>query len=127
MRVGFVGLGTMGAPMAMNLLKAGHEVTVHNRTRSREEPLADAGATRADSPAAAASGAEVVVTIVSDTPDVEHVLFGANGIASSAADGCVVVDMSTISSEATRGFGEHLAGKGVGMVDAPVSGGSEGA
>jgi 3-hydroxyisobutyrate dehydrogenase len=117
----------MGAPMARNVLSAGHEVTVHNRTRSREEPLAAAGASRGSSPAEAAAGAEVVVTIVSDTPDVEAVLFGADGVASAAAPGTVVVDMSTISADATREFGERLAAKDVRLVDAPVSGGSEGA
>jgi 3-hydroxyisobutyrate dehydrogenase len=127
MRVGFVGLGTMGAPMARNVLSAGHDVIVHNRTRSREEPLAELGASRASTPAEASSGADVVVTVVSDTPDVEAVLFGESGVASGAAEGTVVVDMSTISADATRGFGERLATTGVRLVDAPVSGGSEGA
>ena len=71
MKVAFIGMGTMGAPMALNILKAGHEVTVHNRTRQREEPVADAGAGRAASPKEAASGSEIVITCVSDTPDVE--------------------------------------------------------
>lgn len=127
MRVGFIGLGTMGAPMARNLLGAGFEVTVHNRTREREESLAEAGAARAANPAEAASGAEVVVTIVSDTPDVEEVLFGSAGVAEGAAPGAVVVDMSTVSPDATRAFGERLASREIGLVDAPVSGGSEGA
>lgn len=127
MRVGFVGLGTMGAPMARNLLDAGFEVTVHNRTRSKEESLAEAGAERAGTPGEAASGAEVVVTIVSDTPDVEAVLFSDDGVASGAEPGTVVVDMSTISPDATRDFAERLSARDVGLVDAPVSGGSEGA
>ena len=127
MKVGFVGLGTMGAPMAHNLLRAGFDVTVHNRTRDREIPLEEAGATRAATPADAARDADVVVTIVSDTPDVEAVLFGDDGIASTARDGCVVIDMSTISADATRGFGARLAERGIALVDAPVSGGSEGA
>ena len=122
MRIGFIGLGTMGAPMARNLLEAGFEVGVHNRTRAKEEPLADAGASRAASPADAASGAEVVVTIVSDTPDVEAVLFGDGGVAEAISDDAVVVDMSTISPDATRSFAERIR-----LVDAPVSGGSEGA
>jgi 3-hydroxyisobutyrate dehydrogenase len=117
----------MGAPMARNLLAAGHDVTVHNRTRSREEPLAELGASRAATPAEAAAQADVVITMVADTPDVEHVLFGDGGIASGARDGTVVIDMSTISADATRGFGERLASAGVRLVDAPVSGGSEGA
>lgn len=127
MRIGFVGLGTMGAPMARNLLDADFEVTVHNRTRSKEEPLVEAGAKRADTPAEAASGADVVVIIVSDTPDVEAVLFGDDGVASGAGAGTVVVDMSTISPDATRDFADRLAADGVRLVDAPVSGGSEGA
>jgi 3-hydroxyisobutyrate dehydrogenase len=127
MRVGFIGLGTMGTPMARNVLNGGFDVTVHNRTRSREEPLAGLGAARAATPAEAARGADVVVTIVSDTPDVEHVLFADGGVIEGAHDGLVVVDMSTISADATRTFGERLAERGVKLVDAPVSGGSEGA
>lgn len=127
MRVGFIGLGTMGAPMARNLLAADFEVVVHNRTRSKEEPLAEAGAERAGSPGEAASGADVVVTIVSDTPDVEEVLFGTDGVAAGAGEGAVVCDMSTISPAATRDFGSRLAERGLRLVDAPVSGGSEGA
>lgn len=127
MKVGFIGLGTMGAPMARNLLTAGFDVTVHNRTREKEEPLADAGATRAATPADAAKHADLVVTIVSDTPEVEHVLFGPQGVATTARAGTVVVDMSTISAEATKDFGARLAHKQIAFVDAPVSGGSEGA
>lgn len=127
MQVGFIGLGTMGAHMAHNLLKAGFSVRVHNRTRGREEPLAAAGAERADTPAAAAKGADVVITIVSDTPDVEAVLFGPDGVAAGAEPGCVVVDMSTISPDGAKAFAARLAEGGVRLVDAPVSGGSEGA
>jgi len=127
MRVGFVGLGTMGAPMARNLLQAGFDLTVHNRTREKEEPLAEAGAKRADSPAEAAQNADIVVTMVSDTPDVERVLFDEDGVAAGARDGTLVCDMSTISPEATKGFGARLSERGVAMIDAPVSGGSEGA
>jgi 3-hydroxyisobutyrate dehydrogenase len=127
MKVGFVGLGTMGAPMARNLMNAGFDVTVHNRTRDKEEPLAKLGAQRAEAPADAARGADVVVVMVADTPDVEQVLFGDNGVASGADAGTIVVDMSTISPDATRTFAERLGTKGVRLVDAPVSGGSEGA
>jgi 3-hydroxyisobutyrate dehydrogenase len=127
MQIAFVGLGTMGAPMVRHLLNAGFAVTVHNRTRSKEEPLAELGAGRAATPAEAASNAGVVITMVSDTPDVEHVLFGDGGVAEGARAGTIVVDMSTISADATRGFGERLAEHGVHLVDAPVSGGSEGA
>ncbi len=127
MRVGFIGLGTMGAPMARNLLNAGFDATVHNRTRAKEDSLVELGAARAPTPSEAAAVADVVVTIVSDTRDVEAVLFGDDGVAFGARPGTVVVDMSTISPEATRGFGERLAEREVRYVDAPVSGGSEGA
>ncbi|HVE91951.1 MAG TPA: NAD(P)-dependent oxidoreductase [Actinomycetota bacterium] len=126
-RVGFVGLGTMGSRMARRLLDHGFSLSVHNRTRDREEPLTSGGARRAETPAGAASGAGVVVVMVSDTPDVEEVLFGPHGVAEGATAGAVVVDMSTISPAATREFGRRLSGLGVGLVDAPVSGGSEGA
>jgi 3-hydroxyisobutyrate dehydrogenase len=127
MKVGFVGLGTMGAPMAHNVLKAGFDVTVHNRTRKKEEPLVAAGAKRAATPAAVAGEADIVVTIVSDTPDVEAVLFGEDGVAAGARSGTLVCDMSTISADATREFGARLKERSLAMIDAPVSGGSEGA
>ena len=126
-KVAFVGLGTMGAPMAMNLLKAGHEVTVHNRTRDRERPLEAAGAQRAESPQAAAATADVVITCVSDTPDVAAVILGDSGIIHGAKPGTVVVDMSTISPTVTREIADALAARQIALVDAPVSGGSEGA
>ena len=127
MRVGFVGLGTMGAAMAANVARAGFEVTAWNRTPGRAPELADLGVRSAATPAGVAAASEIVVTIVSDTPDVEAVLFGADGVADGAAAGCLVVDMSTISPSATRDFAARLAERGVGMLDAPVSGGSEGA
>jgi len=127
MKVGFIGMGTMGAAMARNLLKAGHEVTVHNRTREREEPVVTAGARRAGSPKEAAGDAEIVITCVSDTPDVEAVVLGENGIIQGARAGALVVDMSTISPSVTRRIGAELAKKGIRFLDAPVSGGSEGA
>lgn len=127
MRIGFVGLGTMGAPMAHRLLAAGYDVTVHNRTRSREEPLAAAGAKRATSPRAAAEGADVVFTMVSDTPDVQAVVLGENGVALGMKKGGVLVDMSTISPATTRRIATAILEHGVDMLDAPVSGGSEGA
>lgn len=113
--------------MALNLLRAGHAVTVHNRSRDREAPLAEAGAQRAASPQAAAADAEVVITCVSDTPDVEAVLLGESGVVQGAAPGTVVVDMSTISPTATQQMAQRLAEKQISLVDAPVSGGSEGA
>ena len=126
-RVAFVGLGTMGAPMAERLLAAGHPLRIHNRTRSREEPLAAAGATRCVTPAEAANGAEVVIVMVSDTPDVEAVVFGQGGIAEGMVPGTTLIDMSTISPAATRTFAARLAERGGRWLDAPVSGGSEGA
>jgi 3-hydroxyisobutyrate dehydrogenase len=127
MNVAFIGMGTMGAAMALNILKAGHAVTVHNRSREREEPMAKAGARRAGSPKEAATGAEIVIICVSDTPDVEAVVLGENGIIQGATAGTVVVDMSTISPSATRRIAAELSKKGIRMLDAPVSGGSEGA
>jgi 3-hydroxyisobutyrate dehydrogenase-like beta-hydroxyacid dehydrogenase len=117
----------MGAPMARHLIEAGHDVTVHNRTRDRELPLAELGAARAASPAAAAQGVEAVLTCVSDTPDLEAVLFGPEGVASGLAANGVVVDCSTVSPSATAEFAAGLRARGIGLVDAPVSGGSEGA
>lgn len=126
-RVGFCGLGTMGRLMAGNLRAAGFEVTVWNRTPGRAGDLVAQGCREAASPADAARVSDIVVTCVSDTPDVEGVLFGEGGVASGLAPGGLVVDCSTISPEATRGFAARLAAQGVGWVDAPVSGGSEGA
>ena len=127
MNVAFIGMGTMGAAMALNLLKAGHSVTVHNRNRAREEAAARAGARRAAAPKEAAREAEIVITCVSDTPDVEAVLLGGDGVIHGAKTSAIVVDMSTISPSATRRIASALAGKGIHMLDAPVSGGSEGA
>lgn len=127
MKVAFIGMGTMGAPMALNLLKAGHKVTVHNRTREKEAAVAAAGARRAASPAEAAEGAEVVIICVSDTPDLDRVTLGESGVIHGAAPGTVVVDMSTVSPGATRRIAAALRERGVHMIDAPVSGGSEGA
>lgn len=128
MKVAVIGLGTMGGPMAANLVRAGHQVTVHNRTRSRELPLAELGATRAETPAAAAAGAEIVLCCVSDTPDAEAVLIhGEHAALAGLARGSLVVDCSTISPEGSRRMAATLAERGVGYLDAPVSGGSEGA
>ncbi len=126
-RVGFVGLGTMGAAMAANLVRAGYPLHVWNRTAGRARPLVDMGATEARSLRELAAAVDVVVLCVSDTPDVESVLFGADGIAAGAAAGTLVIDCSTISPSATRAFAARLREQGVAMVDAPVSGGSEGA
>jgi 3-hydroxyisobutyrate dehydrogenase len=127
MRIAVIGLGTMGAPMARHLLEAGHEVVVHNRTREREQPLAELGAGRAASPAEAAAGADAALVCVSDTPDVEQVVEGPGGIAEGLAAGGLVIDCSTVSPTASAALAERLAARGIGFVDAPVSGGSEGA
>ncbi len=122
MRVAFLGLGIMGRPMAANLVKAGHEVTVWNRTPKDVE-----GAKTAASPADAARGAEVVWMCVSDTKAVESLLFGPQGVEASLADGMVVVDSSTISPTATLKFSDRLRSRGVSYVDAPVTGSKVGA
>lgn len=127
MKVGFIGLGIMGRPMALNLIKASFKLTVFNRTRAKTEPLAAAGAAVADSPAEVARASDVVITIVSDTPDVESVLFGSDGLFHGAGSGKVLIDMSTISPEATIDFAGRLAEKECEMLDAPVSGGEKGA
>lgn len=125
--LGFIGLGIMGQGMARNLLKHGHSVTVWNRTQAKAEALVAEGAAWADSPAAVAAASDIVFTCVSDTPDVEAVILGPGGVIEGAREGALVVDMSTISPAATRAIAARLAEKGVGMLDAPVSGGSEGA
>jgi 3-hydroxyisobutyrate dehydrogenase len=127
MRVGFVGLGTMGGAMAANVARAGFEVSAWNRTPGRAAELGELGIRLAASPADVAAASEIVVTIVSDTPDVEAVLFGEAGVAAGATPGSIVVDMSTIAPSATRDFATRLAARDVHMLDAPVSGGSEGA
>jgi 3-hydroxyisobutyrate dehydrogenase len=127
MKVAFVGLGTMGGAMAANIVRAGHDVVVHNRSREKEEPLARLGAKRAADPAQAAAGAEVVVVCVSETKDVEAVVLGENGVIHGAEPDSTLIDTSTISPAATPVIAEQLAEKRIAMLDAPVSGGSEGA
>jgi 3-hydroxyisobutyrate dehydrogenase len=126
-RVGFLGLGTMGAAMAANLARAGFAVTAWNRSPGRAPELDALGVNRSATPADVAGSTDVLVSCVSDTPDVEAVLFGPDGVASGARAGQLVIDCSTIAPSATRDFGARLAALGVDLVDAPVSGGSEGA
>jgi 3-hydroxyisobutyrate dehydrogenase len=126
-RVAFLGLGTMGAAMAGHLARAGHQLTVWNRTPGRAADLVALGAAEAATPAAAAAAADVVVVCVSDTPDVEAVLFGPAGVAEGGAPGSLVIDCSTIAPSGSRTFAARLAERGIRFVDAPVSGGSEGA
>ncbi|MGQ9525359.1 MAG: NAD(P)-dependent oxidoreductase [Armatimonadota bacterium] len=126
-RIGFIGLGIMGRAMCRNLIKAGFELSVYNRTRSRTEEAAAMGARVADSPADCARDAELVITIVTDTPDVREVLFGKGGVAETIQPGSIVADMSTISPKATREMAGQMQQRGVFMLDAPVSGGEKGA
>ena len=126
-RIGFIGLGLMGSGMSMNLLRAGFPITVWNRTPSKMKPLLDAGAEGAGSPREVAERSDVVVDIVTDSPDVEGVLLGPEGVIHGARPGTVVIDMSTISPSVTRRIAEELGKKGVRMLDAPVSGGDVGA
>ncbi|HEV2177471.1 MAG TPA: NAD(P)-dependent oxidoreductase [Terriglobia bacterium] len=120
--IGFIGLGLMGQPMALNLVKAGFPVTVFNRTAGKTGPLAKAGANVAATPAEAAREADVVVMIVSDTAAVEEVVTGKGGILETVRLGAVVIDSSTISPIASRKLACHTAGKGASWLDAPVTG-----
>lgn len=127
MKVGYIGLGIMGLPCVLNLLKAGHAVTVWSRQRERAAAALDAGACWADSPAQLAAQVEVLITNVSDTKDVEHVLLGEDGAVQGAKPGLVCVDMSTISPIGAREIAGRLASAGVDFLDCPVSGGQVGA
>jgi 3-hydroxyisobutyrate dehydrogenase len=126
-RVGFIGLGIMGRGMAANLLKAGFSVTVWNRTITRMEELVAQGAHAGANPADVAERSDIIVICVSDTPDVEAVVRGENGIIHGAQPGSLVIDCSTISPQATEEIAAQLLQRGIFMLDAPVSGGSEGA
>ena len=125
--MGFVGLGTMGAAMAANLARAGFPLTVWNRTPGRAGPLLALGAVEAHSPREVASASDVVVTCVTDSPQVAEVLFGPDGLAEGLVPGSLLIDCSTISPAKRCGIGTRLKDRGVAMLDAPVSGGSEGA
>lgn len=126
-RIGWIGFGIMGRPMAKNLLRAGFEVVGYNRTRSKLEEFLAAGGKEAHSPADVARQVEVTITMVTDAPDVEAVLFGPAGVVEGASAGHVVIDMSTIAPAATRNFAKRLGAHGMEMLDAPVSGGELGA
>jgi len=125
--VGFIGLGIMGRGMARNLRAAGFPLYVYNRTSSRMTELADSGAIPTTSPADLAARCDVVITCVSDTPDVEAVIDGPSGVIAGMRAGTLVIDMSTISPQATVALAARINAKGGSMLDAPVSGGSEGA
>jgi 2-hydroxy-3-oxopropionate reductase len=121
--IAFIGLGIMGKPMAANLLEAGHTVVVHNRSREAVDELAAAGADTASSPRDAAERGEVVITMLPDSPDVEAVVLGDDGVAAGVSEGMLYVDMSTIAPTTSREIHQALEEKGVEAVDAPVSGG----
>lgn len=126
-KIGFIGLGIMGQGMTSNLLKAGFEVHIWNRTPGKMDPLIAQGAIGATSPADVAAHADIIITCVSDTPDVEEVLLHENGVMFGAKEGDLIIDCSTISPQATQKLAAVLDHAGVYMLDAPVSGGSEGA
>ncbi|MDP6457940.1 MAG: NAD(P)-dependent oxidoreductase [Candidatus Bathyarchaeota archaeon] len=126
-RIGFIGLGLMGRGMSMNLVKAGFPVSVWNRTASKIAPLVKAGAKASSSPKEVAAASDIIVSIVTDSSDVEMVILGSKGVIHGASPGDVVIDMSTISPAVTKSINDHLGEKGVKMLDAPVSGGAIGA
>ena len=126
-KVGFIGIGIMGQGMVRNLAAAGLKPVIWNRTSSRLDDLVDEGFEVAESPAAVAAASDVVITCVSDTPDVEAVILGDQGVIEGVKAGSLVIDMSTISPQATEQIGQRLAERDVHMLDAPISGGSEGA
>jgi len=125
--IGFIGLGIMGRPMARNLLKAGHSLVVHSRSRGPVDEIVKAGAKAASSPKEVAAQCDVLITMLPNSPDVELVALGPNGIVEGARRGLILADMSTISPIVSKKIGEALAAKGVAMLDAPVSGGEKGA
>jgi 3-hydroxyisobutyrate dehydrogenase len=126
-KIGFIGLGLMGQGMSKNLIKDGYEVTVWNRTRSKMKPVIEAGAKGANNPKEVAQNSDVVISIVTDSPDVEEVILGPEGAIHGAKKGDIFIDMSTISPIATKRISKTLLEKGVEMLDAPVSGGVIGA
>ena len=126
-KLGFVGLGIMGRPMVKNLLEAGYEVVVWNRSEPGIQDTVGAGATRAESPADVAAKSDVVLSCVTDSPDVERVYLGENGVIESLREGMICIDHSTISPTVARQVADTLAAKGVRMLDAPISGGEIGA
>jgi len=126
-RVGFIGLGIMGAPMAQHLLETGFPLTVHSRSPAPVDALVSDGAVRATSPSEVAGVSDVVITMLPDTPDVEHVMLGDDGVAAGAVAGALVIDMSTIDPGPARVIAGRLGQHGVEMLDAPVSGGERGA
>ncbi|WP_018607799.1 2-hydroxy-3-oxopropionate reductase [Uliginosibacterium gangwonense] len=127
MKIGFIGLGIMGRPMALHLLKAGYELHVWSRRAASIEPVLAVGAKAAGSAAEVATQSDIVISMVADAPDVEQVALGPQGVAEGAKPGLIHVDMSTIAPGAARAIGVRLAEKGIHFLDAPVSGGETGA
>ena len=127
MKVGFIGLGIMGRPMALNVLKSGHAVTVWARRAESMQPLLDAGAAGAGSPAEVAAAVDIVISMVADAPDVREVMLGERGVGKGAKPGLIAIDMSTILPAAARKIALDLNALGVDFLDAPVSGGEVGA
>ena len=126
-RIAFLGTGIMGAPLAIHLVRAGYEVACFNRTRAKTQPVVDAGGTAFDSPREAAQNADVIITMVTDGPDVEEVLFGENGAIASAKAGLLCIDMTTMSPSLTYQISVRASELGARTLDAPVTGGEIGA
>lgn len=125
--IGFIGLGIMGRPMAKNLLQAGYSLVVHSRSKGPVEDVVAAGARKASSSREVASQSDVLITMLPNSPEVEQVILGKDGVIEGAKPGLIILDMSTISPIVSQKIGKVLAGKGVQMLDAPVSGGEQGA
>jgi len=125
--IGFIGLGIMGRPMALNLLRAGYPLVVHNRTRAKEQELIDEGAQSADGPRQVAERAEIVITMLPDSPDVERVYLGEDGVISGARAGQLLIDMSSIAPAVAQAVAAAAGSVGASALDAPVSGGDVGA
>ena len=123
MKIGFIGLGIMGKPMCKNLLRSGHECTIYDIVEEAAREAAEAGAVKCESAAQAASGRELVITMLPNSPQVKQVVLGENGIADAMDEGCIFVDMSSIAPLASKEIGAALAAKNIEMLDAPVSGG----
>jgi len=123
MKVGFIGLGIMGKPMCKNLMKAGHELVVNNRSKNKADELVEMGAVWADTPREVAESCQVIITMLPNSPQVRQVVLGENGVIEGGKEGSIVIDMSSIDPVESKAIGAELAKKGIDMIDAPVSGG----
>lgn len=126
-KIGLIGTGIMGTPMALNLIKAGFELTIHSRTKAKAQPVIDAGGHWRDSPRELAREVDVVVTVVPDSPDVEAVYLGSDGVRAGLREGSIAIDMSTVSPDMARTVGAAVGERGGSFLDAPISGGKTGA